>query len=130
MKVVDASVVTKALLDEPGREEAKELLERGSGLVVPDILFVEVANALATKAVVSEEGIKEGLDFVYNMNFEVKDTTREVLTEAAGMAKKKGTAVYDMIYAILARKLKGELVTADGNFIKKSGFSWVKMLGS
>ena len=31
MKVVDASVVIKALLDEPGREEAKELLEKGSG---------------------------------------------------------------------------------------------------
>ena len=129
MKVVDASVVIKALLDEPRREEAKALLEEGAGLVVPDILFVEVANALATKAIVSEEGIREGLDFVYNMGFEVKETTREILEESAGMAKRKGTAVYDMLYAVLAKKLKTELVTADENFLKTTGFSWARVLG-
>lgn len=128
MKVVDASVIMKLLLSEEGSDRALNLVRGEGTLVVPNILFVEVANTLATKASISLEQIEHGLELIYDLGLQVEVIERSLLTEAAQMAKQTGTAVYDMIYAILARKLGVELITADIHFAQKSGFDFVKGL--
>ena len=129
MIVVDASVVVKFLKrDEEGYERAVKILgraSRGEKLVVPDLCFVEVANYLATKPEVSIAQVKEGLDIIYGLDLKEEKIDKDTLFQSAQMAKKKGTAVYDMVYAMLAKKLGAKLVTADKNFATKTGFDWV-----
>lgn len=128
MKVVDASVIMKLLLSEEGSDRALDLVRHKNTLVAPNILFVEVANTLATKASISSEQIEQGLELIYDLGLQVEDIERGLLTEAAQVAKQTGTAVYDMIYAVLAQKLGVELITADKNFAQKTGFDFVKTL--
>lgn len=132
MMVIDASVVVKFLKgDEEGHERAVKVLSRTAGgekLVVPDLCFVEVANYLATKPEVSTAQVKEGLDVVYGLGLKEERIDKDTLFQAAQMAKKKGTAVYDMVYAMLAKRLGAKLVTADKNFAAKIGFDWVVLV--
>ena len=64
MKVVDASVIIKVLLTEQDSEKAKQLLQEKA--MVPDMMFVEVANTLATKTNFPVEKIEQGLSLVYD----------------------------------------------------------------
>lgn len=126
MIVLDASVVVKALNgDETGYEQARKLV-RGS-VAVPEWLFVEVANVLATKTKYSIEEAEEVLGLVYDIGFRVEAVDREMLVEAVALAKGHGVAVYDMIYAVLAKRLGVKLVTADANFKQKTGFDFVEL---
>ena len=127
MKVVDASVIIKVLLTEQDSEKAKQLLQEK--VMVPEIMFVEVANTLATKTDFPVEKIEQGLDLVYKLELKVESTTQETLIKAARLSREKGTAVYDMIYAVLAQKKKVQLITADRKFKQKVNWNFVKLLG-
>ena len=47
--VIDASVAAKWFVDEPRRDQARDVLGRGMDLIAPDLILVEVANALRNK---------------------------------------------------------------------------------
>ncbi len=130
--VADASVVIKWLnTDEEDHDVAKLVFEKyipASRLVVPELCFLEVANYLATKTISSEEDVQNGMDILFDLNLITYKLTNEDLKQAAVMAKKYQTAVYDMVYAIVAQKLKIKLITADGKFAKKTGFDFVQVL--
>ena len=79
MKVVDASVIIKVLLTEQDSEKAKQLLQEK--VMVPEIMFVEVANTLATKTDFPVEKIEQGLDLVYKLELKVESTTQETSSE-------------------------------------------------
>lgn len=128
MIVIDSSIVAKLVLDEEGSDKVKSLFQGREQLVVPDILFVEIANTLATKAEATIGMVEEGIELVYGLEAAVEKVDKKLLVEAAKLAKEKGTAVYDMVYAVLARKLGAELVTADRKFVKKVGWKFVKVL--
>ena len=97
--------------------------------MIPDLLFIEVANTLATKTNLAPIQVEEGLDLIYELGLRVENIDKKLLIEASIMAKQKETAVYDMLYAVLAKKLGVELVTADMKFASKAKFSFVKVLG-
>ena len=127
MRVIDDSVVVKALAkDEPGHAEAGAMIKKGGR--VPEWLFMEIANVLATKTKYTESEIKELLDLVYDMGFRIEEVNKKMLEEAMLLSKRCGVAVYDMVYAVLAKKLGVKLVTADKNFATKTGFDWVVVL--
>lgn len=128
MIVVDASIVLKIFFEEEGREDAIKLLEGESKKVVPELLFLEVANTLATKVNSNPEKIKQGLQHTYDLGFEIHKIDKDDLTEAAILAKKYKVAVYDAIYWHLARKLKVKLVTADKRFAEKIGDKRIKVI--
>ncbi|HLE49951.1 MAG TPA: type II toxin-antitoxin system VapC family toxin [Patescibacteria group bacterium] len=127
MKVVDASIIVKLLIEEDGSAVVRELVKKEE-MVVPDLLFIEVANTLATKTRLSPVQVKEGLELVYELGLRVENTDKKLLVEAAAMAKQKGTAVYDMLYAVLAKRLGVELMTADRKFVSRTKFDFVKLL--
>lgn len=128
MKVADASVILSVLMKDRLWEEAKRELEEG-GVVVPDWAFVEIANTLATKSGINEKEIRDLFGLVYEMGMEIRTIDRGMLEEAMMEAKIFGVAVYDMIYAVLARKLGVDLVTVDKKFVEKVGWDFVKLLG-
>lgn len=133
MIVVDSSVALKWVkLDEAERKEALLLYRNHIAgkekIIVPNFLFIEAANALATKSHTNQKDIKEGLMFLFDANLDIAKEDDKILLQAAKLAKKHETSVYDMLYAVVARKNKTRLITADENFVKKTGFKFVKLL--
>lgn len=133
MIVLDASVATKFINTQEKESNIAEKLfqahiEETEKILVPTILFFEVANALATKADLKEEYIKRGLSLLYNANFVICEVNQGDMIEAALLAKKYKTSVYDMVYAVIAKNKKVNLITADNKFANKVNFSFVQTL--
>lgn len=131
--IVDASVVVKWLnSNELDSNKAfllyKEHIERGNQISVPQLLFIEIANYLATNTHTSTANIKKSLNFLYESNFIICAVTEDSLIEAAVLAKKHKTSVYDMVYAVLAQKNNTTLITADNKFANKVNFPFVQTL--
>lgn len=127
MNVLDASVVIKAVVgDEVDYDIATDMIRRGG--IVPEWMFAEVANAIATKTRYTEKEAKELLDLVYNMGFQVEKVDRGLIEKAMVLAKQLKVSVYDTIYVVLAQKRKVDLVTADKKFVDKVNWSFVKLL--
>lgn len=131
--IVDASVVVKWLnQSEQDADKAlflyKNHIEEKEQISIPQFLYVEIANYLATKTNSSEDSIKEGLQFLYDSHLTVYGTTQTALLETAVMARKYKTSVYDMLYAVLAKANNTLLITADKRFAKSVNFPFVKLL--
>lgn len=134
MIILDASVVVKWIKqDEEDVDIALSLyishLKKKENIVVPRLLFYEVANFLATKPRSTSTTIKINLTFLFNSNLTIHIETNEELKEATLLAKEYRTSLYDMLYAVIAKNKKCILVTADENFVRKTKFRHVKLLG-
>ena len=135
MIVIDASVATKLInIQEEGSGTAIKLLiahiQKEETILVPSLLFIEVANALTTKSTIEEADVQKGIHLLYESNFTIEDVTEKDLTEASLLAKKYNTSVYDMIYAVIAGKKQVTLVTSDNKFANKTNFSFLKVLST
>lgn len=134
MIVIDASVTFKWLKskDEPYHKKAllilQEHLSGRNKILVPNILFIEIANSLVTKTDTTDSTIRDDLESLYSFNLEVKIPDASDITEAARQAKKNKTTVYSMLYAVVARKHNAILITADERFAAKTKFPFVKLL--
>ena len=136
MIVVDASVAFKWLKikDEPYHNEAililQEHLSDRNKILVPNILFIEIANSLVTKTDTKDATIRNDLKYLYGFHLEVKIPDESDIIEAAKLAKKNQTTAYDMLYAVIAQKHNTTLITADARFVKKTKFPFTKLLSS
>lgn len=133
MIVIDASVANKLFLPhEHDHILASKLLRNHmlqmQQILVPEFLFYEVANTLATKSVVSLWKLTHALTGLYRTQLHVYHPMEKDLKNAARMAKKYHTSVYDMLYAVVAKKHKAQLITADERFTSATKFSFVKLL--
>src|SRR3989338_9968867 len=132
MIVIDASVAIKWVEIEEDSQQAlniqKAHLMKLDDIIVPQLLYYEVANTFATKSFTSEKYIKLGLSVIYDSRLNIKEIDKDDLYKASKLAKKFKTSVYDMIYAVIAKKHKTILVTADEKFIGKTKFPFVKLL--
>lgn len=134
MIVTDASVVFKWLKskDEPYHEEALVILQshlsNRNKIIIPHILFVEIANSLVTKTDTTVKTITDNLKYLFGVNLEVKLPDANDIIESSKLSKKYKTAVYDMLYAVMAKKHKTVLITADEKFVRKTQFPFVKLL--
>ncbi|OGM12516.1 hypothetical protein A2V80_01510 [Candidatus Woesebacteria bacterium RBG_16_39_8b] len=134
MIVVDTSVALKWLLTE--KEESitkarmllKDHLAKKNEILVPELLFYEIANALATKTKIPQIKINGLLKRIYSLNIKIYHPLEPDVLDSARLAKKYNSTVYDMLYAVVAKKHKTKLITADANFIKKTKFMFVKHL--
>ena len=115
--VLDANVIVRGLIDR--RPNARGWLERVAqrevAAVVPDLVFVEVAQALTGYVrcgdLTPPTAIRR-LEFVRAFPFEVR--ALDVLAPAAlAVALERGLSVYDACYAGLADAEDAVLVTAD-----------------
>lgn len=133
MIVVDASVVIKWInQDEQDSDLARRLLHRHleklEEIIVPRLLFYEVANTLATKSRTSKETMTKGLHLLLGSSLRIYLEQNKELIEASILAKDYHASVYDMLYALIAKKKKTRLITADKKFLEKTKFKFVKLL--
>ncbi len=132
--VFDASVVVKWFLDDPLAEAAHDARLAFRPAVAPDLMLIEVANALRRYVVGGElraGAAEENLSVIKEV-VELFDHA-PLLDEAFSLACRFNHSMTDCLYAVLARRLNLPLVTADGKLARKlaslDGLD-VRMIGS
>lgn len=117
--VLDASLIASYILNE--KPEVKEMMEEcikdGGRLLVPELAYVEVANAVwkahALRRLMSREDSTETLQRLYELPISGCRHDWKVAVRAFKVALQSGTPVYDAIYIALAEIEGCELVTSD-----------------
>lgn len=116
MKVVDASVALRWLLEEPPGGSAGALEDHLSGrqvLVAPELLRYEVGNVLVNKSSLSFDDAADLFDHFLELEVQTYTLGAEEHRESLLLAGRFGITAYDASYLALSRALNVRLVTAD-----------------
>lgn len=123
--VLDTSVVIKwfSEYDEDDLQKALDLrykiLEGKCYIVVPDLVFYELSNALRYNPHFTADDVKDAVNTVMDMGFDVKGIDNETVERAVEIAFQYNVSVYDAYFLALSRKEKKPIVTADYRFYEK-----------
>lgn len=133
MVIVDASVINKLFLpNEESHNTARGLIQRhirkSEEILIPDLLFYEVANTLVTKTAIPEDKILRSLAQLDRLKLFVSHPTVAELIKIAKFASSYHVSVYDASYAVLAAEKSCDLFTADSKFVEKINLPFVKHL--
>jgi predicted nucleic acid-binding protein len=118
--VLDASAAIAGVLGHSAGQEILDLLESASIVHAPDLFVAEVTSALwkyvAAQQLPVDEAVTrlEATLKLVDRYSRVDALAREVLREAAG----RKHPVYDLFYAVLARREGAAVVTIDGRLRK------------
>ena len=117
--VVDSSVAAKWILPEPDSAQADRLIAevalKGERLIVLDLAFVEVTNAiwkLHHRGLATLDETRQSLDDLLHSPVHVETAVR-LLKPALEIAAKYDRAVYDALFVALCQDLGLQGVTAD-----------------
>lgn len=135
MIIADASVINKLFLpNETNYQQADNLvqqhLQKVEKIVVPNLIFYEVANTLATKSSIPFSVVIKSLTDLYLLDLVIVDLTEKNLKLAVKFARKYRISVYDATYAVLAKQKGCDLVTADRKFVEQTKLTFIKSLKS
>ena len=115
ISVVDASVALKWELAEIHSENAARVLTSGAMLVAPDLIYVEIGNALwqhVRRGNLSLVDAGEALQELLRAPV-VTFPSKALLPLAFDFAAVTGRSVYDSLYLAAAGALQAQVVTAD-----------------
>lgn len=123
--VVDASAAIAILLNDDGAEAVDRVIRRrrsrGVRLVVPELFWIETANALGRRHAQSLDVILEAVATLDRMGLVTVNTDRAgVLTMAVTMLD-HGLSAYDATYLALAETLDASLLTLDRRLASAAG---------
>lgn len=117
--VLDTSVVIK-WFSEHGEDDLASALALRQGIiegtlavVVPDLIFYELANALRFNPHFSADDVAQALQSVNDMGFEIRAVEPAVLERSIYMAFKFNITAYDAYFLSLAQAEGKALITAD-----------------
>lgn len=122
--VVDASVAVKWLVSEPLSAESAALLDSGTTLLAPGLLFADAASALAAKhrhGEMSSEELAEAVDLLRVAPVATPLSMRQLAASSARLSVDLQHPVYDCFYLALAIHEDYPVVTADTRFFEKVG---------
>jgi len=117
--VVDVSAAVEVLLQKETQTQFSKYLKEAAWVIAPDLYIAELSNVLwkyhrakvisrADCITYVESGINLIDDFI---------ETRELWKEALGEGIKNNHTVYDMYYAVLARRNDAVLLTKDETLV-------------
>ena len=117
--VLDASVLLKWFLDEPGSEAAVALKHRhlvgDVALIIPDSALYEIPNVLRFKRGVPETEVKAVMQAFWMLGLETVAPSEPLLDEAIRLSFATGLSLYDCAYLALAEEVNASLITADAH---------------
>jgi len=115
-KVIDASIAVKWFTNEPDSDKAIKLRdEHCTGnilLIAPELLFIEVLNALRYKGQ-SAETLSIANKALSDLQIHVEKLNTFLLEKAITTALKHDLSLYDAVYGALANIYGIPLITAD-----------------
>lgn len=121
--VLDTSVVVKWFLPEKLREQAVSIglrmLQGKLGIICPDIMLLELANALKYSGRMSPVHISKSIRLITTLGLRMISFHYELLKMSIAIAGRYDIAIYDAYFLSLAEASDSPLVTADSNLIKK-----------
>ena len=120
--VVDASVVVKWLVNEDHSEMAADLLDAGSTLIAPALVFAEASNALwamQRRGDISASDLADAVDTLQAVPVSLPVPMPRLTPAAARLAVDLDHPVYDCYYLALAVQTQYPVVTADSRFHEK-----------
>jgi predicted nucleic acid-binding protein len=119
--VVDASVAVKWVVEEAGRDAARNLLLKNDKLIAPEFLLIETANVLRSKVSRghfdrdqthgSLQTVRAAIDLF------VPDS--ELADSAFGLSLELDHTVYDCVYLACAQRHDVRMITADRKLVGK-----------
>lgn len=117
--VVDASVAAKWFFEEDQSTAARRLFSAGRTLIAPDLLGVELANAIWKRAQRRELDTKEAADLLADFQRLAVEIAPSApyLPVALELALITGRTVYDCLYLALAISKQAQVITADKRFV-------------
>ena len=119
--VVDASVAVKWVIPEVLSDLADRVCDGAEDVLAPDLLLVEVANALWRKTTAREISAREAdgaFDLVRRSGIDLRPAG-PLLPRAMDLARRLGHPVYDCVYLALAEREEATLVTADQRLLRR-----------
>lgn len=118
--VVDASVLVKTVVEEPGTPEALTLL-RDQTVVAPDLVLTECANVLWKKVQLGEftrDEAEVASQIFQRVDIELVPS-RPLVDAVVQLALHLDHPACDCVYLALARAKSAPLVTADQRLIRR-----------
>jgi predicted nucleic acid-binding protein len=119
--VIDASVAVKWFVSEEGSDKADEVSASDYTLLAPRLILIEVANALARKAIQKLITPLEAAEYVRTLPqflaglLDVDDLIEPALHNACSHRH----PIYDFVYIEAARRRDTRMLTADQKLIAK-----------
>jgi predicted nucleic acid-binding protein len=127
--VVDASVATLWYANEAHSAAASVLLDGEDELLVPDLIFVETANALWKKQMRGEFGaeiVEQSLVNLVGLDL-VVTPAKVLLQSAAQLASTSRHPIYDCVYVVLARQKNAVLASVDKRLSRLAALEDIKV---
>lgn len=131
--VIDTSVAVKWFIKERGSQKAVKLLEDYKDklirIMAPEIISLELANALYFAARFKGKILKEALGSFYRLNLSLIPLSEPFLQESSIYMQKFNIGIYDALFITLAEKEKIPLITADKKHHRKEFSKFIRRLG-
>ena len=119
--IIDASVAFKWYVPEADSHIALALLDRRDELVAPELILIEVINAMWARLrgqnkfrksiVAASVALPRALDSIHPLT--------DLLPRSLELAIELDHALYDCTYLALAERMNSKLITADAKFLRK-----------
>lgn len=130
--ILDTSVILKWYVQETQSEKANLLLEKykqGSlSIFIPDIVSLELANALYFGARYKGKILEEILTSFYKLDLFVIPLSESVIWGTSKVMEKLSIAIYDALFIYLAEQKQIPLITADKKHHQKKFSKMIKYL--
>lgn len=123
--VLDTSVVIKWFSehDEDDLDKAlilrEQILEGNCLITIPELLFYELANALKHNPRLDADDVRDAVNSVIDMHFDVKGMDSKTMDTAIEIAFKFNVAVYDAYFLSLSQRENKPFLTADYKFAER-----------
>jgi hypothetical protein len=120
--VIDASVAVKWFVAEPRRDQARDVLRPEFDLIAPELILVEVANALRNKVrnSLADKSLMQTALIKLTGIFDRLINAREALDEAFEMACGINHPVADCVYLACAIQNGAVFLTDDATLHQKA----------
>jgi len=117
--VLDTSVVVKWFVRPPEEdleaalEVRRRVVEAKLNLIIPDLLFYELANVLRYQPQLAVEEVAKALDTLETMELDVRPFSYALGKEAVRVGKTTGITAYDAYFIVFAEAFECPVLTAD-----------------
>jgi predicted nucleic acid-binding protein len=120
MAVIDVSGVAQILFQNSKKDKFEAILQEAATVLAPDLYIPELSNTLwkyCTKELYTPEECSQFIEDGLNYIDEYIDS-KSIWKEVFGESVKNKHPVYDIFYAVIARRNDGILITNDGDLVK------------